>query len=644
MNNMLHEIAGEIPRDPWELRPPVLAGEYGEAAGEGFASDLGGPFLVGALEEIEGDIQVENPTPEAGALAETPEGPQGAQPSESQETLADEARGGTFTESSTTFDPYAGIRPALSPEYAALTADEISAVLGPRPAIIALYGLLAQPELPRAALALLLGTMGRRSLPLNGADVPIVTYLRLLSRLFREAAEYHEADIGAEVRGAAPIETELQEEPRIHPTSAITPILQLDRIQLGEMNAPFIRNPSGGFQAFFGLSTLPSPMVSLTIRGQVLIDENGKRRAFSKSDGRAWQPIEVVNGVYTTARGPGTTTSTSFLSTVKDDGTFATESVLSVDPGTQRIHVLVKMSLKNGKYITADAIFQRNDLEIFLSVVDKRERASTNTLTRLEFLSSVRKMFQPRPKSSLAAFFDELLYRNRKIPLLVDITTTAGKLIRRFDNMEIGGNPVDIGHVLTGIEGSRRQQPLLGSPSFFHGPILWADDLEATVTWAGDLGLALVSYAEDTVTTRKTLDIRTYLNAHAGLADLIGDIDGINVGVTYDPSQSLADNLRAYYEAKPFRRFSSFVKNAKDSMGKQLFTLTMPRAKLDPAGRTNITHHLSNFAYRKLAFASQISKQQLVNAYPIVKQGSKEIDIIADYFFAFLENGLTREP
>ena len=76
-------------------------------------------------------------------------------------------------------------------------------MLGPQPAILALYGLLSQPDLPQAALAVLLGRTGRRSLLVNGVEVSIATYLRHLSRLCREAADYHETELGAE-EGAAP--------------------------------------------------------------------------------------------------------------------------------------------------------------------------------------------------------------------------------------------------------------------------------------------------------------------------------------------------------------------------------------------------------------------------------------------------------
>jgi hypothetical protein len=559
------------------------------------------------------------------------------------ESLPDEVAPANF-ESAAEFDPYAGIRSALSPEHAALAANEIPAVLGPRPAIVALYGLLAQPELTRALLAVLLGKTGRSSLPVNGADIPVTAYLQHLSRLFREVAEYDEAEFDRE--DPASSKTGPQRAAKVQVTSTAIPVLQLDRIQLAGISAPFIRNASGGFEAFFALSALPSPMASLTIAGRVMIDDAGKLRALRKSDkARPWLPVDAVNWVYT-ARGTGTSNSSSAISKVADDGTFTTESELTLDPGTQRIHILVKSNLKDGKEISADAVFQRNDLEVFLSIVDRHERARANTLTHLEFLSSVRKIFQPPPRSSLVAFFERLFYRNRTISRLVDIDTAEGRLIRRFENMEIGGLAVDIGHVLTGIEGSRKQQPQLGSPAIgpWHWHILGDDDVEATVTWGGDFGLALASYAEDML-TGKNVDIRTYLNAHGGFADLIGDIDGINIGARYDPSQSLAENLRAYYNAIPFRRFHSFLSSATDDVGKPLFTLLPGQSRLAPGGRQQFAHYVLLFAHRKLAFASNITPAQLASVMPMVQQGStaKEISVITDYFFTFVEDGIARE-
>jgi hypothetical protein len=638
MNDLPQENLSEIPPDPWEVWSLVEPRGHRQGVDRRFA--FGDSFLAIVSDEKEAAVQVDHGEFETTVLTDQLEWA-----SEGREKVADEAPRGTWSENPAAFDLYVGIRPALSPDYATRSTEEITAALGTRPAILALYGLLARPEPQRAALAVLLGKAGRRLLPLNGSQIPIATYLRQLARLFRNAAQHCEAEFGADMAPAR-IEVEFENPPPGQAAHVITPVLQLDRIQVGQISAPLTSNASGGFQAFFGLGALPSPMASATITGRVLVDEDGKRRPFTKSDRHAaWTPKEIVNVVYA-SRSPGTSSSSSSLVQAKEDGTFVTESTLGLDEGATRIHILVKSSLKDGRDISADALLQRNDLEVFLSIVDKYERASTNTLTHLEFLSSVRKMFQPPPKSSLAGFFDRLLYRNHKITRLVDFTTADGQLIRRFENMEISSQLVDIGHVLTGIEGSRKQQPLLGSPGIgpWHWHIMFDEDLEATVTWAGDFGLALASYVEAMV-AGKTVDIRTFLTAHAGLPDLLGDIDSINIGANYDGSQSLSNNLRTYYTTQPFRRFSSFVNNATDGQGKPLFPVIPGQPKLAASGRERFAFYVLLFAGRKLTYASSITPQQLGTVSKIVMPGSKaaEIGVITDYFFAFIEDGLAKE-
>jgi hypothetical protein len=99
-------------------------------------------------------------------------------------------------------DPYAGIRPALSPEIAHLTADEFTSTFGRTPAVVALHWLLASSELQHAALAALLGRAGARSVRVNRSHMPIARYLRLVSRLCRETAEQTEQGFGEVPTGA----------------------------------------------------------------------------------------------------------------------------------------------------------------------------------------------------------------------------------------------------------------------------------------------------------------------------------------------------------------------------------------------------------------------------------------------------------
>ncbi|HTV90973.1 MAG TPA: hypothetical protein VME41_18320 [Stellaceae bacterium] len=507
-----------------------------------------------------------------------------------------------------------------------MSAAEIAAALGPRASAIALSGLLTQPHGPAAP--------------------PV---LRMLARLCTEAAavqgEPGPAAAANEVFGA----TEFQVPPTA--PAAVPPIavLQLDKIEIGTWSFPLVGTPTGGFAALFGLANLPTPMLSLRIVGRVMIDDHGTRRQPGSLDkNAAWWPVAINNQVYM-PRGRGAANATSAVTTVGDDGTFATESTVTTDPGTQRLHVQVQASLRGGRQITAEATLERNDLDVFLSIIEKQENflvAPPPGLTHLQFLHAVRKIFQPPPGSPFAELFDVLLYRNHDIPSLFAPSTAEHSRLHRFENMEIAGQSVDIGHVLTAIEGFRLQQPQLGSRGIgpWHWPLLASDDLEATVTWGGDYGLALASYLEDKV-NGKTVDIRAYVNVHAGIADLLGDIDGINIGAAYDEANSLGDNLRAYYGAKPLRRFHSFVANATDELGKPIFTLMPGQPKLDSASRQKLARYVLLFANRKLAFVSKITPAQFAAVQPIVQPGSTapEIEFIADHFGAFIEAGLASE-
>ena len=95
-------------------------------------------------------------------------------------------------------DPYAALRPAMAPEHANLEANEITVLLGRMPATIVLHQLVHSPQMRQATLATLLGKSARRSVHLNGSNVSIPAYLRMISRLCREVAEQSETEFGQE--------------------------------------------------------------------------------------------------------------------------------------------------------------------------------------------------------------------------------------------------------------------------------------------------------------------------------------------------------------------------------------------------------------------------------------------------------------
>jgi hypothetical protein len=121
--------------------------------------------------------------------------------SEDHESLVDEVGGNGWRAESFEFDPYTTLRPALRPEHASLAADELTVIVGRQPTLIALHRMLASPDPQTAVLAALLGRAGRRSMRLGGTNVPIPVYLRRLSRLCSEAAEYTETEAGPRMEG-----------------------------------------------------------------------------------------------------------------------------------------------------------------------------------------------------------------------------------------------------------------------------------------------------------------------------------------------------------------------------------------------------------------------------------------------------------
>jgi hypothetical protein len=171
------------------------SGEYGGTEAENRAPELEGPFALGANTETAGEILGEILAPELSVPSETLSTSPSAEVSESHEHPTEEAPGGTSLAGSYEFDPYGGIRQALLPDAAHLTADEISLKFGRRPAILALHQMLISPELQQAMTGRLLGGSGRRWIRVNGADISVSSYLRLLSRLCREVAEQSEKEV-----------------------------------------------------------------------------------------------------------------------------------------------------------------------------------------------------------------------------------------------------------------------------------------------------------------------------------------------------------------------------------------------------------------------------------------------------------------
>ncbi len=150
--------------------------------------------------------------------------------SESHRSAADEALEESAWLASTTATQTAnGVQPAFSGKPSRLTADEITLMLGRMPPTAALTWLLASPQSWQATAAALLCEPGaRRSISIHGTPMAFPSYVRLLSRLCREAAEQAEAEVRDETAGSAGTEAA----PR--PTPALSYLPQA----VGEAEAP----------------------------------------------------------------------------------------------------------------------------------------------------------------------------------------------------------------------------------------------------------------------------------------------------------------------------------------------------------------------------------------------------------------------
>ncbi|HUS06437.1 MAG TPA: hypothetical protein VMZ52_09085, partial [Bryobacteraceae bacterium] len=335
---------------------------------------------------------------------------------------------------------------------------------------------------------------------------------------------------------------------------------------------------------------------------------------------------------------------------IRDDGTFTAMTSATLDGGTWRIRIRVNLEWTGGNKISVEGAIDYSPLECFLAVTDRHEQARPTSQSHFEFLSSVRKMFQPAKGSPLEPLFPLLLDRTKNVPRLAGLDTADGKNVRRFETIEIQGVPADMGHVLIGIEASRRQQPALHG---FGLPIVWAgDDIEVSLTWIGDLGGVLAWVAQETplAGSGPKPDLQRLLPLKASYEDLRGDLDGINLGTMYEETRSLAANLRSYYDATPFRRFRNFVVNARNAAGTPVFRLTGGNPpKIDRSARAAVAWYLQLFVHRFLIFPMNkryagMTDPQKIAALDIGRAGSVQSNAVIDYFFQFLDDGLAKEP
>jgi hypothetical protein len=439
-----------------------------------------------------------------------------------------------------------------------------------------------------------------------------------------------------------------------------TPLLHLEKLKIGSrVELLLFPAGSGRYEGFLWqpihLAGEPVSPVTVELSGRIQMDEGGTLRNYDPAkDGQGW-PLRGAQGFAQakTEQANGPSSSTAGIASIRPDGTFTFSTTIGASGFMRSLILYPRVEFSSGKRLAASMAAQLIDLDAFLTFVDARERTRTAPNSHLEFLASVRKVYQGGPADKLQGLFDWVLYHSRKVKPLVAPGSADEKRLKlsriywKEDILYVDGVWLDIGHVLTGIEGSPNQEPNKDQ----NIPVPVRPDL--LVTWAGDLGSALQSYIADfwkAVDTGQPLDLKDYLAQKASVSDLIGDMDGINIGASYDRSRSLAENLRAYYGPRSRRRFHEFITNSKDphtgSPELPLVPGTRP-PRLSVQARQAIAKYTHLFlAYPwvtgRLYFGKDPAKEKLVDS--IVDEGSPEMDIVVDYFARFLEDGLAREP
>lgn len=431
-------------------------------------------------------------------------------------------------------------------------------------------------------------------------------------------------------------------------------VLDLDTVTIDGAQTRLRYRPDGTFEGWFTKKIDASSFNrEIEFTGRVRISDSIARRNYDPARDRGKWPLAGADiqarAVVVGANGPAS--STAGVHRAAANGSFKTSTRVVFGGVVPRFNMRVDLTLKSGDVTTRVELgFVNMDLANFIGRIDPHERKRPTGQSPLEFLASVRKVYQGGPKDPLAGLFDQVLYRTRAVKVLLPPDTAESKWLKANEALYADGELVDIGHVLAGIEGSSKQRPDTepnGDPQNLPRP----GRRDTIVTWGGDLGSVFKDHIRDIVAAiaqGKRPDIESYLKKLASRADLVGDIDGINIGARYDEKRSLADNLNSYYPKRSARRFHEFLSNTLADDGTPGLQLVpeMNPPKLTQPSHDFIAGKVSDFVRPIHAFAGLEAKADPAHrhlVYGTFQPNSPQMRVVVDYFVRFLEEGLTRE-
>ncbi len=431
-------------------------------------------------------------------------------------------------------------------------------------------------------------------------------------------------------------------------------VLDLETVTIDGAQTRLLHRSDGTFEGWFTKKIDATLIIrEIEFAGRVRVADNIARRNYDPTRDRAKWPLAGADikaaAVVVQANGPAS--STAGVHRAATNGTFKTKTRVAFGGAVPRFNMRLDLTLKVGDVTTRVELgFVAMDLANFIARIDPHERKRPTTQSPFEFLASVRKVYQGGPKDPLGGLFDQVLYRTRAVKVLHAPDSAESKWLKFNEALYADGELVDIGHVLAGVEGSSKQRPDTepnGDPQQLPRP----GRRDTIVTWAGDLGSVFKDYIRDIVAAiaqGKRPDLETYLKKVASRADLVGDIDGINIGARYDEKRSLADNLNSYYPKRSARRFHEFVSNTLADDGTpalQLVPEIIP-PKLTQPSRDFIAGKVTDFVkplyiVRGLKDKADPAHRDLV--WDTFQPNSPQMRVVVDYFVRFLEDGLARE-
>jgi hypothetical protein len=330
---------------------------------------------------------------------------------------------------------------------------------------------------------------------------------------------------------------------------------------------------------------------------------------------------------------------------------------MAVDTPTMALHGIVTISGTHHRVEKKPFTVELATLEWLLASIKKWE-FEFPTPSTLQFLARLRKVYLTAPSFNMA------LSHHAKEPKLFDDGDSRSLRLRAGRNIRFEADLIDIGHVLVGIEGSLRQHP---KPHFMKvevDPRTVRVDL--IMTWAGDLGGALQRFIshkffgaflknskldpDDVRCLSKNTDQETlqcYVEVTASTAELVGDVDGVNIGSVFEPARTLADNLRIYYQSHSEQRYTLFLQNTKTDTNEQALTLQAGGSsrKLSASSISFLAEQISRAA--KLLVLVRLWENQANPPMPeevtaLLRPDSWAVQQLTTHFALFLETGLNR--